>query len=638
MWRQARQHQRGRGRRSPPGTAVTVHAGRDQPRAPADSPDRTSAACPRPRPTRPRRPAADSARGCPGSAASSLCSCSASSSRLGCRRRGSAAATSRGCPRRARDRRRPSASNGPATRDVARGCRSAWKRSQDPRSEARRSEAPGLRRGRFARSTIRRRNVVDMRSSRHPKRLPPPSLASATALAGAVVRHSFSACALAGCSRAPAHRRKRCRAPTPRTPPRSRVPTRPSVHRRPAAAVGRRNAPTRRSRCWPRSRLALGPARRLTLDVADTGGTPSGASAGGRPTRSRGTTPLILGPLKSRRDTARQPPIATPAPAFPILAWTSDTAVAGPRRVGARPHARRSRWSAWSRRRGRRGTASSFAAFLPDGRVRRRDGRPRWHRVARPRRPGIRPRSRGTGRISPSINDGPQDRSSGFDEPGRRSRQAVIKADRAQHADPAVSTRKPTQLAAQPVPARRRSTRSCWPTPARRLCEEIHRTSRSLRPSRRPACASWDRRCGDNFARKLGADRRRLVCTRRRTLPTRAGFVARILAPGITSRHQRGLEDHRLRHRQRSPRPSRRTTGDFSSGLEPRAARTGSPAPTACSSSCRTDGCGARYAVFQIDDGGGSHIVSPAPSRLAATAGCLTRSDPAAHGAARGVA
>ena len=342
------------------------------------------------------------------------------------------------------------------------------------------------------------------------------------------------------------------------------------------------------------TRLALARST-LTLDVADTGGTPSGAARAATDAVARHDA-LILGPLKSA-ETRAAAPIATAA-GVPVLAWTSDTAVAGPGvwALGLTPAQQVERLVAAARTEGRK----SFAAFLPDGPFGDAMATALTGSLARD---GLAPPTIARhGSDFASINDGLKTLSGFANRVGDRD--AAIKADRAD-ADPAKHA-EADQLAAQPVPPPPFDALllADTGTDLQEIIELLGPYDLSPASVRIMGPALWD-----NFARKLGP-----IAGAWYAAPDpadRAGFVAEYRAKYHSA--PRGLED--LAFDTGALAAALATTGDLSASS---LARPDGFAGTDGVFQLLPDGRVRRaLAVFQIDGGGGSHIVSPAPSRLA---------------------
>ncbi len=331
----------------------------------------------------------------------------------------------------------------------------------------------------------------------------------------------------------------------------------------------------------------------LTLDVDDTGGTPAGAArAAGQAVAAHDA--LILGPLTSGETRAAAPVAA--ASGVPVLAFTSDVTAARPGVwvLGLTPEQQVDRLVAAAHAEGRK----SFAALLPENALGDVMAASYTKALAAE---GAAPTIARHDASFASINDGLKALSAYASRAGDRD--AEIRTDRAS-TDPAVRA-EADQLAAEPVPPPPYDTLLLADT-ATQLQEVIDLLEpydakagvRILGP------ALWGA-----FVRKLGP-----LAGAWYAAPdpaARAGFVQEFAAKNGTA--PRGLDD----------------TAFDAAALAAALARTGGITPDALT---RADGFAGvdgvflllpdghvrrALAVFQIDSGGGSHIVSPAPTRLA---------------------
>ena len=343
-------------------------------------------------------------------------------------------------------------------------------------------------------------------------------------------------------------------------------------------------------------RLALGPAA-ATLDVEDTASLPAGA------TRAAGAAiahhdAIILGPLTAA-ETQAAAAVVTPS-GTPILSFSSDVTAARPGVwvLGLTLDQQVARLAAAAQ-------AEKPAAFRGLPARQRHRQRARGGAGAGPW-PGADIRHHGADYAS--INDGLKSLAAYDARAGDRDRQ--VKADRLS-TDPAVRAQADA-LAAQPTP----------PPPFDALLlgdtgTALGQVIETLGPY--GVRASDVRVMGpylwSKFARKLGAIAGAWYAgpdpaARARASPPLSPRATtspptRSTTSPMTARRWPGRSRPRaaISRRARSPAP------------------TGSPAPTACSCWSRTAMCAAPSPCSRSSAGGGAHIVSPAPGRLAAAGG-----------------
>lgn len=334
-------------------------------------------------------------------------------------------------------------------------------------------------------------------------------------------------------------------------------------------------------------RLALGDG--APLDIEDTGSTPAGAARATRAALGHGDG-ILLGPLTSA-ETREAASVAVPAN-VPVLAWTSDPAAAQPGVwvLGLTPAQQVSRLVEAARADNR----TRFAAFLPRNAL----GNAMADAYAAAA-PGADIRSHDAS--FQSINDGLKALSDYAAREGDRA--AQIKADKAS-SDPAVRA-EADDLARQPTPPP--------PFDALLLADtgtELGEIIQLLGPYdigsdhvRVMGPALWSK-----FARKLGP-----IAGAWYAAPdpaARSGFVARFQAK--LHRSPNGLDD--IAYDSAALAGALAAHGGFSVD-----------ALTRPDGFAGTDGVFVLdpsghvrrgLAIFQIDAGGGAHIVSPAPTRL----------------------